>query len=117
MFQLPPQSLGNLSLVRPIHEKKGVDMRQLAKRIAFASALLLAGAWAWNAEATTLSGAAIAQPETNYSLIEKASCWLPGLPGECEIGQHRLCDRFHNKACKCAPCPGWYPWRQYKPAH
>jgi hypothetical protein len=117
MFQLPPQSLGNLSVLRPLHEKKGVDMRKLATRIAFASALLLAGAWAWNAEATTLSGAAIAQPETNYALIEKTGCWLPGLPGECEIGQHRLCDRFHNKACKCAPCPGWYPWRQYKPAH
>ena len=103
MFQIAASEvLGNRSVLRPLHEKKGVDMRKLATRIAFASALLLAGAWAWNAEATTLSGAAIAQPETNYSLIEKAGCWLPGLPGECEIGQHRLCDRFHDKACRNA---------------
>jgi hypothetical protein len=92
-------------------------MRKLALGITAALALMGAGVLAWNAEATTLSGAAIAHPEAQSALIEKAGCWLPGLPGECEIGQHKLCDRFHNKACKCAPCPGWYPWRDNKSAH
>jgi hypothetical protein len=90
-------------------------MRKLVIRITAAAAILLAGA-AWNAEATTLTGAATVRPGTSYSLVEKAGCWLPGLPGECEEGQHKVCNRFGNR-CRCAPCPGWYPWREYKPAH
>ena len=89
----------------------GVDMRKLAIAITGAVALLLAGVLAWNAEATTLTSVATAHPATNFSLVEKAGCWLPGLPGECELGQQKVCDRFHKKGCKCAPCPGWYPWR------
>ena len=85
-------------------------MRKLAIGITGAVALLLAGILAWNAEATTTS-AATTYPATNFSLVEKAGCWLPGLPGECELGQQKVCDRFHKKGCKCAPCPGWYPWR------
>lgn len=81
-------------------------------------ALMLAGIFAWNAEAMTLTNAATGHRAANHSLVEEAGCWLPGLPGECELGQQKVCDRFHKRGCKCAPCPGWYPWRQYnKPAH
>jgi len=60
-------------------------MRKLAIGITGAVALLLAGILAWNAEATTLTSVATAHPATNFSLVEKAGCWLPGLPGECEL--------------------------------
>jgi hypothetical protein len=92
-------------------------MRKLAIGIAGAAVLLLAGALAWNAEATTLTSATTAYPATSFSLAEKAGCWLPGLPGECELGQQKVCDRFHKRGCHCVPCPGWYPWRQNTPAH
>jgi hypothetical protein len=75
--------------------------------------LMLVGFAGWNAEATIL----IVHPEPNYSLAQNAGCWLPGLPSECELGQQKVCDRFHNTHCKCTPCAGWYPWRQSKPAH
>jgi hypothetical protein len=84
-------------------------MRKLVIGIAAAAALLMVGAIAWNAEATTLTSSTTAHPGTNYSLVEKAGCWLPGLPGGCDIGQQQVCDR-HGR-CKCAACPGWYPWR------
>jgi hypothetical protein len=90
-------------------------MRKLVIGITAAATLLFAGILAWNAEATPLTGAAAIPPGTNHSLVEKAGCWLPGLPGECDVGQHRICDRFSHH-CKCASCPGWYPWREYKPA-
>jgi len=91
-------------------------MRKLAIVITGAVALMLAGILAWNAEATTLTSAATVHRATNSSLVEKAGCWLPGWPGECEIGQQKVCNRFGNR-CHCAPCPGWYPWRENKPAH
>ena len=93
-------------------------MRKLVIGITGTLALMLAGIFAWNAEAMTLNNAATGHRAANYSLVEEAGCWLPGLPGECELGQQKVCDRFHKRGCKCAPCPGWYPWRQYnKPAH
>jgi hypothetical protein len=64
-------------------------MRKLAIVITGAVALMLAGILAWNAEATTLTSAATVHPATHSSLVEKAGCWLPGLPGECEIGQQK----------------------------
>jgi hypothetical protein len=88
-------------------------MRKLAIGIAAAVALMLAGILAWNAEATPLTGATTVPPATSHSLVEKAGCWLPG---ECDVGKHRVCDRFSHH-CKCTPCPGWYPWREYKPGH
>ena len=75
-------------------------------------ALLLAGL---NVEASSLTSSMTARPEANYSLAEKAGCWLPGLPGECDIGMAHMCDRHGH--CKCVPCDGWYPWREHKPAH
>ena len=92
-------------------------MPKLAIAMAGVAALVPAAILAWNAEATTLTSAAAFHSETNHSLVEKAGCWLPGLPGECEIGQQKVCDRFHKKGCRCEPCPGWYPWRGSKPAH
>jgi len=77
--------------------------------------LMLFGVSALSAGATTLIGSATSRPETNSSLVKKVGCWLPGLPGQCEIGQQMACDR-HGKRCRCTPCPGWYPWRPYKPA-
>ena len=88
-------------------------MRKFAIGITGAVALTVSGLAGWNAEATTLIG----HPKPSYSLVERAGCWLPGLPGECDIGERKVCDRFHKRGCKCVPCPGWYPWRQYKPAH
>jgi hypothetical protein len=85
-------------------------MRKLVIGMTAAAALMLAGALAWDAHATTLAGAATTRPEMSHSLVQKAGCWLPGLPGECEIGQHKVCNRFGNR-CHCDPCPGWYPWR------
>jgi hypothetical protein len=90
-------------------------MRKLVIGITAATALLMVGAIAWNAEASSLTSSTTALHRTNYSLVEKAGCWLPGLPGECEIGQQQVCDRHGH--CKCALCSGWYPWREYKPAH
>jgi hypothetical protein len=90
-------------------------MRKTVMGITGTLTLLLAGLLAWNAEASSLTSSTTARPGANYSLVEKAGCWLPGLPGECEIGQQRMCDRHGH--CKCAPCPGWYPWRESKPAH
>jgi hypothetical protein len=87
-------------------------MRKLVIGMTVAASLMLAGALAWDAQATTLAG----HPETSHSLVQKAACWLPGLPGECEVGQHKVCNRFGNR-CHCDRCPGWYPWRDYKPAH
>jgi hypothetical protein len=91
-------------------------MRKLTIGIAGTAALMLAGFLTWNAEATPLTGVTAVPSGMNHSLVEKAACWLPGLPGDCEIGQQRVCSpRGHR--CRCAPCPGWYPWREYKPAH
>jgi len=90
-------------------------MRNLTIGIATVVIPLFAGVLAWNAEATPLTGT-VMQPGVNYSLVERAGCWLPGLPGECELGQQKVCNRFGNR-CHCKPCPGWYPWRPYRPAH
>jgi hypothetical protein len=81
-------------------------MRQLVIGITAAVTLLLGGILAWNAEATTLTGATTVHPGTNFSLVEKAGCWFPG---NCKIGQTQICDR--RGRCRCTPCPGWYPWR------
>jgi hypothetical protein len=81
-------------------------MRKLVIGITVVVTLLLGGILAWNAEATTLTGATTVYPRTNFSLVEKAGCWLPG---NCNIGQYQACDR--RGRCKCTPCPGWYPWR------
>jgi hypothetical protein len=37
-------------------------------------------------EATPLTAATAVSPAMNYSLVEKAGCWLPGLPGACDLG-------------------------------
>lgn len=82
-------------------------MRKIVIGMAGAAALAFAGFMTWNAEATPLGAPVPAAPHA--SLVERAGCWLPGLPGECEIGMRKACD--HRGHCKCAPCPGWYPWR------
>lgn len=91
----------------------GNTMRKLIIGALGAVALVTAGALAWNADATTLTASTTTHPGPNYSLVEKAGCWLPGLPGECDIGMSRMCDRHGH--CKCVPCAGWYPWREHKP--
>jgi len=75
-----------------------------------AAVALLAEILVWNAEATTLSGATTVHPGANFSLVERAGCWLPG---NCTIGDYQICDR--RGRCKCKPCAGWYPWRAYTP--
>jgi hypothetical protein len=37
------------------------------------------------------------RPQPNYSLVERAGCWLPGLPGGCDIGESRVCDRYGKR--------------------
>jgi hypothetical protein len=61
-------------------------MRKFAFVVAAVIPLMLVGFADWNAQATTL----IVPAQPNYSLAQKAGCWLPGLPGECEIGQQTL---------------------------
>ena len=65
-------------------------MRKPVVGIIAAVTILFAGILAWNAEATTLTSATAVPPGTNFSLIEKAGCWLPG---NCDIGQYQVCDR------------------------
>jgi hypothetical protein len=89
-------------------------MRKAIFWITGAMGLVLAGFLGWNAEATTLSGSVTTHPGTSHVLVLKAGCWLPGLPGECELAQRKVCDRHGH--CKCVPCSGWYPWRTYQPA-
>jgi hypothetical protein len=85
-------------------------MHKLVFVIAATVALLLTGFLQWNAKATPMTAVATAHPKTNASLVERAGCWVPG---NCTVGQYQLCDR--RGRCKCTNCPGWYPWRQYKP--
>jgi hypothetical protein len=87
-------------------------MPNLAIGITLALALMIAGVLAWNAEATTLTSATTAHTTTSYSLLERTGCWLPG---NCDVGQYRACDR--RGRCKCLQCSGWYPWRANKPVH
>jgi hypothetical protein len=87
-------------------------MRKSIIGIAAATVLVLIGILAWNTEATALTGAVPAHLQNTMSLVEKAGCWLPG---NCDVGQYQACD--HRGRCKCMRCPGWYPWREYKPAH
>jgi hypothetical protein len=36
---------------------------------------------------------------------QKAGCWLPGLPGEGELGQQKVCDCFHKKGWQMCSLP------------
>lgn len=96
-------------------QKWGITMRKLIISTLGAVALVAAGVLAWNAEATTLTSSTTSHPRPSYSLVEKAGCWLPGLPGECDIGMYHSCDRHGH--CKCVRCGGWYPWRENTPGH
>ena len=80
-------------------------MRKSVIGIAGTLALMLAGILAWDADATTLTNAAAGQRLANHSLVEKAGCWLPGLPGECELGQQKVCDCFHKKGWQMCSLP------------
>ena len=74
-------------------------MRKLPMGISTAIALLLTGMLAWNAGATTLTGATAAHPGASYSLVEKVGCrrsWL------CPMGEIRICSA--PGVCECVPC-------------
>ena len=78
-------------------------MRKVAIGITGAVVLLLAGILAWNAEATTLTGATTFRAGTNYSLIEKAGC---SEADQCPIGQEVWgTQEDHNKCVSCTPPP------------
>ena len=66
-------------------------------------ALMLAGLLTWNAEATTLTGAAGQPPATNYSPVEKVGC---GGVGRCGWGYHWVCGPYGR--CGCVSCGGPY---------
>jgi hypothetical protein len=90
-------------------------MRKLIVGLAALTILVFAGLLTWTADATPLTGSATTHPVTSSSLVERTGCWLPGLPGECDVGMRKIYDRHGH--WKCTPCPGWYPWRDSKPAH
>jgi hypothetical protein len=68
----------------------------MSKKILFAAAgaaLLLTASFAWNAEATTLTGVGALQTTVkDYSPVEPAACW---------------CGPFR---CHC----GWWRWHHYR---
>jgi len=80
-------------------------MRKLLIGVAGATALLVAGMLAWNAEA--LTGATTSHPRTNFSLIERTAC--RGVGGTCQMGQHKF--KGECVPCKLPPtcngCPCW----------
>ena len=57
--------------------RRGFDMRKLAIGITGRQRLWSGASFlAWNADATTLTGATTARPGADHSLAEKAGCWL-----------------------------------------
>jgi len=58
-------------------------MRKLAIALGLTAAVMVAGSFAWRAEATTLSSGAVHLPTAakNYSPVEKAGCFRPGWCG------------------------------------
>jgi len=75
-------------------------MRKLAVALGLTAAVMVAGSFAWRAEATTLSSGAVHLPTAakNYSPVEKAGCFRPGW---CGLGWFRRCGRWR---CWCVPC-------------
>ena len=70
-------------------------MRKVIMGITGAVVLLFAGILAWNAEATALAGTISVQAGTNYSLVQKAGCRLPGF---CPRGE----DLVNGRCVACA---------------
>jgi hypothetical protein len=63
-------------------------MHKVAIGIVASIALLLAGTFVWNAEATPLTGNAILRSAASHSLVEKAACVRQGAFSRCPLGQH-----------------------------
>jgi hypothetical protein len=75
-------------------------MRKLAIAIAVSAAVIGAGFFAWNAEATTSTGAApLGATAKNYSPVKKAACVRWGR--HCPPGFRWVCGPAR---CWCAPC-------------
>jgi len=81
-------------------------MPKLAITLAAGLVMVLAGLFAWKADATTLGGAVGVPPVSNYSPVEKVGC---GGYGRCPLGLRWTCGPYR---CWCAPCGGYY--RPYK---
>src|SRR5512136_174175 len=78
---------------------KEVDMRRIAIGITGVVVLLLAGIFAWNAKATSLTGIVSVHPGLNYSLVEKAACGGGAFFARCEPGL-----RWSGEIDQCVPC-------------
>ena len=75
-------------------------MRKLTITIAAAAAVIGAGLFAWNAEATTGTAAAtLGATAKNYSPVQKAACH--GWGRHCPPGFRWTCGPYR---CWCPPC-------------
>lgn len=82
-------------------------MRKFAITFAAGLVMVLAGLFAWQADATTLGGALGVPPVTkNYSPIEKVGC--RGY-GRCPLGLRWTCGPYR---CWCAPCGYYRPYKR-----
>jgi hypothetical protein len=79
-------------------------MRKVVFGLTGAVVLLVAGIFAWNAEATSLTGTIMVHPG-HYSLVEKAGCRRNG--GFCPLGLRVKCSAGSQPGkCQCVPCVG-----------
>jgi hypothetical protein len=73
----------------------------MPKKMLFAMAgavLLLTGSFAWNAEATALSGVGTLQTAVkDYSPVEPAVCWCG--PFRCRCSHWRYWGPYHHRHC------------------
>jgi hypothetical protein len=75
-------------------------MRKVAFVVAAAAFMLLAGAFAFTADATTGAGTlALPAAAKNFSAVETVACRFAG--PTCPIGHTRVCRLF---SCWCARC-------------
>jgi len=78
-------------------------MRRLMITLAAMAAILLAGSFAFRAEAQTSRGAAdIPAAAKNFTPIEKAACG-PYRGAHCGPFHHWVCGPYHRR-CWCARC-------------
>lgn len=75
-------------------------MRKVLIALAISAAVIGAGMFAWNAEATTSTAAAtLGAMGKNYSPVKKAACY--GWGRHCPPGFRWRCGPYR---CWCAPC-------------
>ncbi len=80
-------------------------MRKLAIVLTATVAMLFAGLFAWNAEATTFTGATGIGAHNYSPIVQEAGCRLNGPKvgaNGCVRGTHQVCKK--KTGCLCVPC-------------